>query len=283
MKFDKILSPAKINLSLNVLKRLSNNYHKIESLVTFIELSDEIYIRLIKNKFNKISFSGKFSKGINKNHNTITKLLKILKEKNLILNKKFEIKIKKNIPQKSGMGGGSMNAANILIYLKKKKIIKTTNSKINEIAKKIGSDVILGLERKNSILFKNGDLSRLNCKTNFYVLITKPNIGCNTEKIYSSVRKFTKSQYTNKNRLFFNIKNLVKSNNNLETVVLKKYPKIKSLKKFLMNLPDVIFVRMTGSGSSIVAYFKTRKKANYASRIFMRKYKNYWLHVSKTI
>ena len=50
-----------------------------------------------------------------------------------------------------------------------------------------------------------------------------------------------------------------------------------------MNLPDVIFVRMTGSGSSIVAYFKTRKKANYASRIFMRKYKNYWLHVSKTI
>ena len=41
----------------------------------------------------------------------------------------------------------------------------------------------------------------------------------------------------------------------LKSIVFKKYPKIKNLKKFLSNLPNVNFVRMTGSGSAIVGLF----------------------------
>ena len=77
MKLKKLKSWAKINLSLNVIKRLPNKYHKIESLVTFIELYDEINIKRIYEKKHNISFSGKFSKGILRN-NTITKLMKLL-------------------------------------------------------------------------------------------------------------------------------------------------------------------------------------------------------------
>ena len=110
MSFKKLKSWAKINLSLNVINKLPNNYHKIESLITFVQLSDEIKIKTIDKVNHKISFSGKFSKGISKN-NTIIKLLNLLEKKELIKDKKFEIKVTKNIPQKSGMGGGSMNAA----------------------------------------------------------------------------------------------------------------------------------------------------------------------------
>ena len=120
MSFDKINSWAKINLSLNVVKRLRNKYHKIESLITFVEIFDEIKIRFLKGKKNKIYFTGKFAKGIGKN-NTISKLLNLLEKKKIIKNLKFEIVIKKNIPQKSGMGGGSMNASSILKYFIKKK------------------------------------------------------------------------------------------------------------------------------------------------------------------
>ena len=42
MKFDKINSWAKINLSLNVIQKLPNKYHKIESLITFVQVCDEI-------------------------------------------------------------------------------------------------------------------------------------------------------------------------------------------------------------------------------------------------
>ena len=81
MQFDKIKSYAKINLSLNVLGKLKSNLHKIESLVSFLTLSDDIFIKKIKSKNHKVKFFGKFSKKISKNNNTIVNLLKILEDK----------------------------------------------------------------------------------------------------------------------------------------------------------------------------------------------------------
>ncbi len=281
MSFIKLKSWAKINLSLNLIKRLSNNYHSIESLITFVQIFDEIKIKTINKKEHKISFSGKFSKGIGK-RNTVYKLLKLL-EKKKIINKKFEINIKKNIPQKSGMGGGSMNAASILSYFMKKRILNISNKKAKDLAYKVGSDVVLGLEKKNSILFKNKKIGRLNKKIDFHVLIVMANEGCSTKYIFSKIKKYSKPLYFNINKRFFDTNYLIQSNNDLENVVFKKYSKIKNLKYFLSNLPNIVFTRMTGSGSAIVAYFKSKKTANNAARIFRRKYKNYWYIVSKTI
>ena len=118
----KIKSHAKINLALNVTGKTSK-LHKIESIVSFIDLHDLIYLKKINNKDHKISFKGKFSKNIHK-INTITKLLKLLDEKKLLGSKKFDIKIIKNIPQKAGMGGGSMNAAALINFFIEKKIFK---------------------------------------------------------------------------------------------------------------------------------------------------------------
>ena len=282
MSFKKLKSWAKVNLSLNVIKRLPSNHHKIESLITFVQFSDEIKIKSIDEAKHKISFSGKFSKGIG-TKNTVIKLLNLLEKKKLIKNKKFEIKVTKNIPQKSGMGGGSMNAACILKYLIKKKIVNISAKKANEIAYEVGADVALGLEKKNSILLKNGKTVRLNNKLNFYVLIAMPKFGCSTKNIFSRVVKFSKPMYFKGNKAFFKINNLVQSKNDLENIVFKKYSKIKSLKHFLSSLPNAAFARMTGSGSAVVAYFKSKKIANNAAKIFKSNYKSYWYIVSKTI
>ena len=123
MSFLEIKSNAKINFSLNIIKKLKNKFHKIESLISIIDLHDIIYIKKIKKHKHQVKFFGKFSKGI-KNDNTVKKLLEILDKNKLLRGNKYLIKVKKNIPQKSGMGGGSMNAASILNYLFKKKIIK---------------------------------------------------------------------------------------------------------------------------------------------------------------
>ena len=282
MSFEKLKSWAKVNLSLNVIRRLPSNYHKIESLITFVQFSDEIKIKSIDEAKHKISFSGKFSKGIG-TKNTVIKLLNLLEKKKLIKNKKFEIKVTKNIPQKSGMGGGSMNAACILKYLIKKKIVNISAKKANEIAYEVGADVVLGLEKKNSILLKNGKTVRLNNKLNFYVLIAMPKFGCSTKNIFSRVMKFSKPVYFKGNKAFFKINNLVQSKNDLENIVFKKYSKIKSLKHFLSSLPNAVFARMTGSGSAVVAYFKSKKAVNNAAKIFKSNYKSYWYVVSKTI
>ncbi len=282
MYFDKIYSWAKVNLSLNIVGRFPNKYHRIESLITFINLFDEINIGISKNNKHKIIFSGKFSQGIGKK-NTVSELLRLLEKKKLIKNYKFYIKIKKNIPQMSGMGGGSMNAASILRYFIKKNIIKISNKEVQKIGSQIGSDVTLGLERKNTILFKNQKINRVNSKINLYVLIVKANVGCSTKDIYSKVKKYSKSQLSKRSKFFFKTDYIIKLNNDLEKIVFNKYPKIKKLKNFLSSLPGVTFTRMTGSGSALVAYFKSKKAANEAKRIFRRKYKNYWYIISKTI
>ena len=118
----KIKSHAKINLALNVIGK-SFKLHKIESIISFIDLHDQIYLKKINNKNHKVFFKGLFSKNINK-INTVTTLLKLLDKKNLLKNQKYEIKIIKNIPQQAGMGGGSMNAAFLINFFIKKKILK---------------------------------------------------------------------------------------------------------------------------------------------------------------
>ena len=282
MKYIKIKSYAKINLSLNIVGKLSSKKHKIESLVTFVNLYDLIYIRPINLNKHKIYFSGKFSKGIS-NKNTITKLFQILDKKKLLNNQKFEIKIKKNIPQQSGMGGGSMNAACLMNYFNNKKIIKLNNKRLINMANLIGSDVILGIDPKNSILSSNGKLTKFKKKLGFHVLIVKPNFGCSTKLIYSKVRHYSKAKYNNPKKSLLSKKNIINSSNALEKNAFKKYPKLMKLKLFLLKLSNVIFVRMSGSGSSILAYFYSKKAAEIARKEFKKKFNNYWCITSKTI
>ena len=95
MKNFKIKSYCKINLSLKVLKKLNNGYHSIESLITFCELHDVLLISKIRGLDDKVSFSGRFNKGIDKKSNTITKVLQLLRKNKLIKNIYFRINVKK--------------------------------------------------------------------------------------------------------------------------------------------------------------------------------------------
>ena len=281
MNFSKIKSYAKLNLALNVTGKTSS-LHKIESIVAFADLHDEILIKRTKSKKHNISFNGKFSQKIGKN-NTVSKLLKLLEEKNLLNNNKFQIKINKRIPNKAGLGGGSMNAANILKYFVKKKIIKTSKKELLKISRLIGSDVVLGLNSTNSILTSKNEIKYFtNCKK-IYMLIVKPNFGCVTRDIYLKVRKFSKAKFNNPNKMMFKLDYLKKLNNSLEPIVLLKYPKLRTIKLFLENLSQAVFVRMTGSGSALVAYFQSKKRCEKAKKEFNKKYKNYWCIASKTI
>ncbi len=120
MIYDKIRSYAKINAALNIIGKTST-HHKIESIIFFVSLHDDIEIKQIKSTHHNIFFYGKFSKKISTN-NTVSKLLNLLDKRKLLKNKKFKININKRVPIKSGLGGGSMNAANILKYFVKKKL-----------------------------------------------------------------------------------------------------------------------------------------------------------------
>ena len=278
----KLKSYAKVNLSLNIVGKFRSKKHKIESLISFIDFYDLIYLKPIHSNKHKVYFIGKFARGINRK-NTVSKLLNILDQKKLLNNQKFEIKIKKNIPQQSGMGGGSMNAASLINYFYKNKIIRLNKKRLINLANLIGSDVILGINPKNTILSSSGKLTKFKKKLGLYVLIVKPNFGCSTKFIYSKVRCYSKAKYNNPKKLLLSKKNIINSSNALEKIAFKEYPKLIRIKLFLLKLSKVKFVRMSGSGSSILAYFYSKKATENARKEFKKKFSNYWCITSKTI
>ena len=79
------------------------------------------------------------------------------------------------------------------------------------------------------------------------------------------------------------MQNVVNLQNDLEKVAFSHYPKLKNVKFFMQKLPNISFVRMTGSGSCIVGYFLLKNQAIKAAKLFKKKYINYWCITSKTI
>ena len=232
IKKELIKSYAKINLSLDVLGRYKNNLHKIQSIISYINLHDKISIKSIKKPNHIIKFNGPFSKNLK--NNTISKLLNILEKKKLI-KKKYKIETRKNIPQQSGLGGGSMNAASILSYFIKKNIISISKNEIINICNQIGSDVFLGLDRKNSILLSNKKIKKFNTKIGLFVVLIKPKIGCSTKEIYKRVKNFSKRRIKISSKIF-KVEALKNEKNDLEKPAFSLYPNLRKLKIFLSNI-----------------------------------------------
>jgi len=283
----KIKSYCKINLSLKIIKKLSNGYHSISSLITFCDLYDIIEVSEIKNHKDRINFSGRFCKGIDKKINTVTKVLELLRKKKLIKNQSFNINIKKNIPHGSGLGGGSSNASNLLNYFNSKMNLKLKKNKMINLAKTIGSDVPIALEKKNTFLTgKKGKILRINKKFNLNLLIVYPNIICSTKKIY----KKNKINGPIKYHSYFNKRNkkklidfLKKEKNDLEKIVIKTFPKIGKIINLIKIQKGCFFSRITGSGSACIGIFSNSHNAISAKKLIKSKYPNYWCVVSKTI
>ena len=116
-----------------------------------------------------------------------------------------------------------------------------------------------------------------------HVLIVKPDFGCSTKDIFSKVIKFDKPEFNKPKKEMFSLNYLKKKKNSLEPIAFSKYRKLKKIKLFLENLSTPVFVRMTGSGSSLVAYFESKQRCDNAKESFNKKYKKYWCIASKTI
>ena len=282
MRFEKIKSHAKVNLSLNVLGKRKSKLHDLETLVAFVDLHDQIFIKRINNKNHIVKFSGDFSNKVPK-INTVSNLLNILDKKKKLKNNKYSILIKKNIPQEAGLGGGSMNAASLINYFEKKNKINLTLKERYDLCSKIGSDVILGIDQKNLIISYKKKTTKIKKNLKIFTLMVKPNFGCSTKSIFNRVRHYSKPQLSKirSKNIDFNLMSKLK--NDLEIISTKKYPRLQKLRDYFLNIDKNSYVRMSGSGSTIVGYFKSKKAALNAKKLLRKNYKNYWCNLSKTI
>jgi len=283
----KIKSFCKINLSLKVLRKLESGYHSINSLITFCDLYDVISLSKISNSKDKISFSGKFGKGIDIKSNTITKTLYYLRKQGFLKNHKFKINIQKNIPQGSGLGGGSSNAASLLNFLNNKMNLRLNKKKLLKIASMIGHDVPIILEKRNTIITgKKNNILKMREKFNLNILIVYPNIICSTKKIYKNNKKFNYSKNNlsiyKKNKMKF-IDSLKRTENDLQETVTRLYPEVGEIINFIEDQKGCYFSRITGSGSACIGIFSNMKAAIFSQNLVKLYFPKYWSLVSKSI
>ena len=116
-------SYSKINVSLRVNKKLKNGFHEIQSYFCLINLIDKIKINKAKNHKDKVIFRGPFAKNVKNSNNSVSNLLILLRKSRFISNY-YSIVVTKNIPVFGGLGGGTSNAAILLQFFLKKKLIK---------------------------------------------------------------------------------------------------------------------------------------------------------------
>jgi 4-diphosphocytidyl-2-C-methyl-D-erythritol kinase len=281
---------GKINLYLKVIKKLKNKYHQIETLFCFFDIYDEILISS-SNTNNQIIFTGKFSKGISTTHNSVLKLLDILKKYPKFNAHKFTIKIIKNLPLGSGLGGGSADASALLNFFNKRLKLNLKRRTISLICNKIGADVEPCLNTNFKLLYgASNKIFTFNKKPKLNLLLVYPNCLNPTKKIYLSNKIFSKSNnykisLIKKNILNLNylFKFLNHEGNDLEQSAFKNNSVILKLLISLKKLKGCKLARMTGSGSACFAIFQNNAQLAKAIFVLKKHYKSYWIRKAKII
>ncbi|MCF7908648.1 MAG: 4-(cytidine 5'-diphospho)-2-C-methyl-D-erythritol kinase [Candidatus Omnitrophica bacterium] len=248
-----ILSPAKINLYLNILGKYPGGYHCIESIVERISLNDRIKITVKSDPEIKI-FSN--DKSLQTKDNLIVKAAELIK-KHYKIPFGLSIKLEKNIPVGSGLGGGSSNAASTLIVLNTLFDLKLDKSELYKLGARLGSDVNFFIsESKFALLKGRGEkLMPLKIDKKFSHFIIWPKKSISTKEVYdrqkAKLTKFFNSvkilQYALAEGDIF----LIKKNifNVLEKEACNICRELKLAKQYLSN--KGIFTKVTGSGSAL--------------------------------
>ena len=278
-----IKSHSKINLFLKVSKKNKNGLHNIQSSVMLLDLHDQISIKNTNKEQDEIKFIGRFKKNINNKNNSVTKSLYILRKHGLISKKKkYKITINKKIPVFAGLGGGTSNAVFVIRYFLENKV----NEEISKIfEKEIGSDFRLFFYKQTfqKNLFK---ILRFKKLYTFYFVLVFPNINCSSKQIYSKVRNFNsllKNDLSNIQSKSKYLQFLQNETNDLQSIVEKKYPRIKQILDLIKLQKNSLFSRMTGSGSVCFGVFHDKNSAKLGLKVIQKKLPNYWCVIAKSI
>ncbi|MCX5749107.1 MAG: 4-(cytidine 5'-diphospho)-2-C-methyl-D-erythritol kinase [Candidatus Saganbacteria bacterium] len=244
-------SYAKINLSLKVLGLRPDGFHEIESVMQNVSLFDEVSIEDTEKDIH-ISCSDP-STPINEKNICYKAALSVIKSKKI--NKGLKIHIKKNIPSGAGLGGGSSDAAAVIIGLNKMWDLKMTEKEMVNIAAESGSDVPFFIVGGKALVKGRGEIIEKipDPKVQYYVII-KPDVSIPTKWAYEEWDKQNS-----------------KSQNDLETVVISKYPIIEKIKTDLIKA-GCSYSQMTGSGSAVFGTVEDEKSGKNILKTIDSKY-----------
>lgn len=261
----KLKANAKINLSLYIKGKREDGYHFIDTVMQSVSLYDTLKIKKtdkITLKCSKKDLSGKENLGYKAAE---------LFFKETEISGGASIYIKKRIPEAAGLGGGSADAAGVLLGLNNLYNTGLSNEKLEEMAASLGADVSFfvkgGTQRSTGIGEILEELKPF--KSGYFVLAkcgTKPSTGEMYHRLDSKENAFIDIDSSVKYAEENNLKELCKYLNNSFNAVWED----KSLQKLLQSF-EPLGVGLSGSGPTCFAVFEDLKNAKKCEKALKRK------------
>lgn len=243
-------SPAKLNLDLRIIGKLSNGYHAIESLFTLINLHDTLCITT-RNDTQIILHTP--TKDVLPEQDLTIKAARALQTISGSL-KGADIWLEKIIPMGGGLGGGSSNAATVLLVLNQLWHCQLNQQQLIDIGIQLGADVPFFIFGQTAFARGMGEqLQTINIPKQYYVLV-RPNAHVATAKIFAH-RDLPRNSVSNPMPTFSNLQPL---RNDMQNVVLSEYPSVQAAFHTLQAHGKP---RMTGSGACLFLSCDTAAEA----------------------
>lgn len=260
-------SPAKVNLFLRVLGKRADGYHEISTLMQPVSLFDELEISVSEGEgIAVVSDSAEAPGG---EENLAYKAARVFLQ-STALRRRVEISVKKIIPVGAGLGGGSSDAATVLMALNEMAGIWLPDGALMEMAARLGSDVPFFILKGPALAGGRGEkLKRASLPELHYVLIN-PGFHVSTAWVYSSL---VLTNIGENNNLLYSYEVPASRDgvvealaNDLEAVTCRQYPEISGLKEMLKGA-GALGTLMSGSGPTVFGVFHSREESERAYQL----------------
>jgi 4-diphosphocytidyl-2-C-methyl-D-erythritol kinase len=240
----KQFAPAKINLYLHILGRRADGFHELETLMAPISLGDTLDIDLIP---NGIEFTCSDPALSDAKDNLATKAVRVFLEE-FKLATGVRIHLEKAVPVGAGLGGGSSDAAAVLLALRELTGIDCADARLAELAARLGSDIPFFIYRTPAICRGRGEIIEpVSLKESFQGLLVHPGFGVSTPWAYKTYAQNPSQGAQGRSFADLTLRN------DLEPPAFSKYPWLPTAKSWFRKQPEVLDSLMSGSGSSVFA------------------------------
>lgn len=275
---------AKLNLGLDVLRRMENGYHELLTVMQSVSLCDEIRLRLGGGESITASTNLKYLPRGEKNLAVRAALL-FFNRTGLPL-QGGEIEIVKNIPVGAGMAGGSSDAAAVLRALNRAFKANLSRSQLEEMALELGSDVPFCVAGGTALCRGRGEImTQLPPMPRCWVVVCKPSFSISTPELFSLiscskikirpdmdgiVKGIERGDLTQIARRIYNV---------FEDFLPPQYSEVRVIKSKLINL-GALGASMTGTGSAVYGLFDCHDGARSAYDALRRQYHECFIAVT---
>ena len=259
----KQFAPAKINLYLHILGRRADGFHELETLMAPISLGDTLDIELIA---KGIEFTCSDPALGDAKDNLATKAAYLFLNE-FKLETGVRIHLEKAVPVGAGLGGGSSDAAAVLLALRDLTKIDCSDEKLAELAARLGSDIPFFIYRTQSICKGRGEIIEpIALKESLQGLLVHPGFGVSTPWAYKTYAQNPAQGVAGRAFADFTLRN------DLEPPAFSKYPWLPTAKAWFQKQPEVLDSLMSGSGSSVFALTSSAEAATALRARFLAEF-----------